>query len=187
MQQHDGARLQLAEIFQHAGEIQAVALRIVVAVLEQFETRGAKHHMMVAPARVADRNLRTRASHLLDQVRRHAQCGTAADGLRGCHAPGRQQRGLGTKQQLLGQLRIRRQAVDRQVAAWLACRHEGLLHFMHGGQQRDAALFIDVDAHPKVDLARAAVGQIGLGQAQDRIARSHFNRCKEGHSGYSTR
>ena len=185
MQQHHGAGFHPAQVLQHAGEVQAVAGRVVIAVFQQLEAGGAKHHVMVAPARVADGDLRLRADHLLEQIGRHAQRGAAADGLRGSHATGREQRRFGAEHQLLAQPVVRGQAVDRQVAARLRGGGQRQLHLVHRGQQRDAPLFVDVDADAQVDLVRPRVRQIGFGEAQDRIARGHFNGGKEGHDRYS--
>src|SRR6185312_12031496 len=86
---------------------------------------------------------------------------------------------------LLGQPVVRGEAVDRQVAARLRRRSQRQLHLVHGGQQRNAPLLVHVDAHAEVDLVRPRVRQIGFGEAQDRIARGHFNGGKEGHDRYS--
>src|SRR5690606_342704 len=48
---------------------------------------------------------------------------------------------------------------------------------------RDAPVLVVVDAHAQVHLGGAGVGVVGLGQAQDRIARDQFNVRKEGHGG----
>ena len=112
-----------------------------------------------------------------------SQCARATHGLGGGHAAGGDQLAVGTEQQLASGLGVGGQAVDRQVAARTRVQRQLLLDAVDGAQQRDAAVLVVVDAHAEVDLGRAGVGVVGLGQAQDRIAWNLFHVCKEGHGG----
>ena len=120
---------------------------------------------------------------LLQHVGADAQRTAAADGLCGGDAAGGQQRRVLAEHQLTRRLRVRRQAIDRQVAARFGLGGELLLDLLDGAQQRNAAALVVVDAHTQVDLGRAAVGVVRLGQAQDRVAWDQFHVCKEGHGG----
>ncbi len=180
VQQHHGARFELGQIGEHAVEVQAMAGGIEIGVIHNLEAGRAEHRAMVFPAGVADGDSGGR-QQLLEQVRTDAQRAAAADGLRGRHAAGSHQRGVGAKQQLLGGLVVRGQAVDGQVTARFGVLRELLLDLVHGAQQRDAPVFVVIDAHAQVDLVGAAVGVVGLGQAQDGVAWNLFHVCKEGH------
>src|SRR5690606_27733912 len=113
----------------------------------------------------------------------HAQRTAAADGLRGADAAGGEQGRIGAEQQLLRGLVIGGQAVDRQVAARLGVQRQLLLDLVDGTQQRNAAILVVVDAYTQVDLVGTRIGVVGLGQAQDRVARDLLDICKERHGG----
>ena len=182
VQQHHGARLQLGQIGQHAVEVHAMGGGIEVGVIDHVEAGRAEHRAMVFPARVADGDGGVR-QQLVQQVRADAQRTAAADGLRGGHAAGGQQRRILAEDQLAGGLVVGRQAVDRQVAARFGVIGQLLFDPVHGAEQRDAAALVVIDAHAQVDLDRTAVGVVSLGQAQDRVAWDQFHICKEGHGG----
>ncbi|MNS75395.1 hypothetical protein D3C72_1089110 [compost metagenome] len=182
VQQHHGARFQLAQVGQQAVEVHAMGGRVEVGVIDHLETRGAEHGAVVFPARVAQRDGGVR-QQLSQHVGADAQRTAATDGLCGDDAAGGQQRRILAEHQLTGSLGVCRQAIDRQVAARVGFVGELLLDLLDGAQQRNAAALVVVDAHTQVDLGRAAVGVVRLGQAQDRVAWDQFHVCKEGHGG----
>ena len=56
-----------------------------------------------------------------------------------------------------------------------------LLGLGHGAQQRNATFFVVVDTDTEVDLVRPRVGVEGFIEAEDRIARRHFDSREQTH------
>ncbi|KAG0940460.1 hypothetical protein G6F31_015151 [Rhizopus arrhizus] len=122
VQQHHGAGLQLAQVGQHAVEIDAMGGWVEVGVIHHLEAGRAEHGAVVFPARVAQRDGGVR-QQLLQHVGADAQRTAATHRLCGGDAAGGQQRRILAEHQLTRGLRVRRQAIDRQVAA--RCPHPG--------------------------------------------------------------
>lgn len=85
------------------------------------------------------------------------------------------------EQQLLHRVVVGGDPFDRQVAARRMGSDACLLGLGHGAQQRNATFFVVVDTDTEVDLVRPRVGVEGFIEAEDRIARRHFDSREQTH------
>ncbi len=180
VQHDDGAGRQVLQVFQQAGAVHAMARGVVIAVVLHRESGRLEQRAVVFPARVADGDHGVR-QQALEEVGAGLQRAGAADGLGGDHAAFGQQGGVGAEQQLLHGAVVGGDAFDRQVAAWRVGLDARLLGLGHGAQQRNSPLLGEVNAHAQVDLVRTGVGVEGFIQAQDRVARRHFDGGEQTH------
>ncbi|EOA06823.1 WbpN [Herbaspirillum frisingense GSF30] len=167
VQQHHRALGQGIQLGQHALEVQALGLRIVVGVTLGLEAGAFEDADVVVPGRVRqpDGGLREEAR---DQVGTHLECTRAAQGLHDGQMFRRGQ--IRTEEQLGHRLAIGGMAFHGQIdvgrAGFGHCRGSGA----HRGQHRHHATAIGIDADGKVDLVAALVALELFHQAQDGIA-----------------
>ena len=182
MQHDDGASGRGLEPSQHSGKVDAAAGGVVVGVSFDPEAGLGKKRAVVFPTRVADHHGSMGAEHA-QKVSADLQAAGAAERLDGRHPAGCHGFRAGAKNQALDGAVISSDAVDRQVAARLESVHHGFFGSLHAGEQRQLAVVVEIHAHAQIDLDRAGVAGELVVQAQDRVARGHFDGGKEGHGG----
>ncbi len=180
VQDHHRVVRQVVQVFEHAGAVHVVSGGIVVAIVLHRETGGFEQRAVVFPAWVAD-GYHCVGQQLLEEVGTDLQGTCAADRLSGQHPARSDQWRIGAQQQLLHGLVVSGNAVDRQIAARCMLGHTGFFGFSHCAQQRNAPVFITVDAHAKVDLGGTGVGVECFVDTQDRIAGCHFDSGEQAH------
>ena len=100
LQQHDTARGQPPESFQHDTEVESAARGVVVGVVCKLEARAANERDVIGPGGSADMHDGSRGKGL-DQLRAEAQRAAASRRLNGAHAAAGKRRMRGTEGQLL--------------------------------------------------------------------------------------
>ncbi len=183
VQHDDGAGHSRVQRCQHAGKIDRAACRVVVGIAGHREAGVGEQRKVVLPARVADHHAGSGAE-LLQEIGADLQAAGAADGLDRGHAAGADRLGAGAEHQALDGRVVRRDTVDRQVAARLGRVHHGFFGGLHTLQQRQLAVFVVVDPNAQVHLVRIGVRGELFVQTQDRVARGHFYSGKQGHGGF---
>ena len=178
MQHHDRAGGQPVQGAAHAGEVEAMRLRLVVRVAAHREPGGFEELAMVFPARVADPDLRERRD-LPQEVGADLEPARAADRLDGDDALLPDRGELFAKDELLHCPVVGGETVDRQVIARRRGFQALAFRAPHAFQQRHLARVVVVDADAEVDLLRIRVGNVRLRDAEDRIARCHRHLGKE--------
>ena len=171
---------QVAQVFKHASTVHAVALRVVITVVMHREPGSLKQGAMVFPARVADRDHGV-GQQVLEEVGTGFQCARAADGLGGDHPASGDQLGVCAQQQPLYGVVIGCNAIDRQVAARCMRFNAGFLSFGYGAQQGNAAFLVVVNAHTQIHFGCTGIGVECFVEAQDGVARSHFDVREQTH------
>ena len=91
---------------------------------------------------------------------------------------------VGAEQERLHRAVVGGDAVDRQVAARRALVGHRVLGALDAFEHRQLAVVVVVDADAEIDLVRIGVGDEGLGDAEDGVARGEFDggqeRCGSG-------
>ena len=87
---------------------------------------------------------------------------------------------VGAENQALHGLVVGGDAVDRQVSLGLRGLEKQLFGRCHAGQHRQLALVVEVHADAQIDLGRVRVGSELLVEAEDGVARGHFDGSEEG-------
>src|SRR5690606_9988186 len=77
--------------------------------------------------------------------------------------------------------------LDGQIAARCVQFQAGHLRRGDRAQQGNATFFVVIDANPQVDLVRPRVGVEGFIEAENRIARRHFDSREQTHGGEARR
>ena len=179
MQNDDRTGRHRIDRIDHSREIEAVRACVVVPVLVDLEARVLEQGPMVFPARITDPHLRVRQQSPKEigadlQRSGAAQCLHRDD-------PARAHRFIvGAEDQHLRRLVVRGDTVDRQVAARRRLAGHVPFHALHALEQRQLAGVVVVDADAEVDLARILVGNEGLGDAENRVARGHLDCAEDG-------
>jgi hypothetical protein len=180
MQHDDGARGRRVQRSQHAVEVDAAGGRVVVGVGLDHETGRGEQRAVVFPAGVADHDLGV-GRQLLEEVSADLQAAGAANALGGDHAAALDRLAVGAEHQALDGGVIGGHAVHGQVAAWLGRIHHLLFGGLDAFEQRQLAVVVEINADAQVDLVGVGVcGELFV-QAQDRVARGHFDGGKQRH------
>ncbi|MCY1517210.1 hypothetical protein D9M68_518800 [compost metagenome] len=180
MQHDDGAGRCRVQGGQHAVEVDAALGGVVVGVALDREAGVGEQRAVVFPARVADQHGGV-GVELLEEVGADLQAAGAADGLDGGHAAGGDGLALGAEDQALDGVVVGHDAVDRQVAAGRWGLHHVLLGGLHALEQGQLAVVVVIHADAEIDLVGVGVGCKLLVEAEDRVARRHFDRGEHRH------
>ena len=178
VQYDDRAGGQVLQRGDHAVEIQPVRRRVVVRIGVDGEPGAFEQRAMVLPGRVADPHLRARRE-TAQKIGADLERAGAAQRLNGDDAARLYDLGFGSEDQAAHRAVVGRDAVDRKVDVRAALVGQRALGTAHALEQRYLAVVVAIDADAEVDLARIRIGIERFGDAQDRVARRHFDRGEQ--------
>ena len=145
VQQHDRAGRHGLERPEHAVEVDAAGLGVVIGVGIDLEPGALEYRAVVLPARVADPQFGI-GRGAAQEIGAHPEAAGAAQGLHGDDPALFQRRAVGAENQALHRLVIGREAVDGEVVARRRLLDQLALGAAHALQQRHFAVVVGVDA-----------------------------------------
>src|SRR5260221_388272 len=160
------------------GEFEAVRLRVVVGIAAHREAGGFEELAVVFPARLADPDFGVRRDQP-EEIGSDLQAAGAAEGLDRDDALFLKAAEALSEEQLLYRAVVGRQAIDRQVAARRRGPHALTLGATYALDERHLAVIVVIDADAEVHFLRIRIGNVGLGDAENRIARRHGHPSKQ--------
>ena len=178
MQHDDRSGCRGIQRAQHAWNIDAVRPGAAVRVGADAEAGAFEQRTVVFPARVADENFGLRIQPF-EEIGADLESAGTAESLHRGDAARLANRVVGTKYEVLNRAVVGGDAVDRQVIASLRRLDHYFLGGLDAGEQRQLAVFVEIDADTEVDLGRIGVGVELFVDPEDRVAGSQFDGGEE--------
>lgn len=172
VEQDTRARLGVAEISDHAVDIEALGCLVEVAVLADFDAGSLQDTIMVAPGRVAD--VESARPKLGKELTNDAESTSARQSLYAGNVVGTDERAVEAEEDTLGALAELSEAINGEVL--LVEGHIGDDSSLSGTDDREdkrLAIVVTVSADTEVNLLRVLVSLEAGGKAKDRISGGH--------------
>ena len=180
MQNHNGSRRSGTQRSQHLWEVHPQGLGIVVGVSFNRKTSLCEQGSVVFPTGVADQHFGL-GVEAFEKICANLEPACATQALHRGDLLGLDRCRIGPKNQGLNGCVVGGNAVNGQIAAGRGLVHHGLFGFLNTGQQGQFSVVIVINAHAKIDFLGIGIQRKLFVQAQNWVARCHFDGGKHRH------